>query len=139
LAKLPPEVQKQFGYDVEKVKAWEDAQRESAVEAAAIRKKQAATKQWKLTVSQILDGGILASGYKPDDIRVVREGQVGADGSFTPPIYRYPDEVDIFLVGHPKRGQLAEGNKLSVYSYKEGVTNILGRTLEKWVYYEPPK
>jgi hypothetical protein len=130
LEKLPPELQKRFGYDPQKYAQWQAAQQKEAAEAVEAKRKAAAAKTWSLTVREVLPNGIIARGSKVFE-RITPDG-----------LHDYivdPDQISIFLAGHPKRGALAEGNKLVVKACKDGVTIISGHTLEKWVYYgEPP-
>jgi hypothetical protein len=128
LAKLPPELQKQFGYDPQQAATWQaaqqkaeaeaaESQRRAAAEAADAQRKAAATVGWTLTVERVVPDGVMARGYK-----------TGGAG----------DQATICLVDDPRVGELAEGNKFTTHAYKEGVITVEGRTLEKWVYYEPP-
>jgi hypothetical protein len=71
LTKLPPELQRQFGYNPQKAAEWQAAQQKAAARAAEARKvaaeasrKAAATTEWALTVERILPDGIMAHGYK---------------------------------------------------------------------------
>jgi hypothetical protein len=116
LAKLPPELQKQFGYDPQQAAAWQAAQQKAAAEAADAQRKAAAAVEWELTVERVLPDGIIAYGHKSN-----------AAG----------DQMTICLVDDPHVGELAEGNRFTAQAYKEGVITINGRTLEEWVYYEP--
>ena len=43
----------------------------------------------------------------------------------------------VLLVGHPKLGELAEGDEIRARAYNDGIAVAGGRTLEKWVYYQP--
>ena len=45
--------------------------------------------------------------------------------------------MPVLLVGHPKLGELAEGNEIRATAYNDGIAIASGRTLEKWVYYQP--
>jgi hypothetical protein len=116
LAKLPPEFQKQFGYDPQQAAAWQAAQQQAAAETADAQRKAAAAVEWSLTVERVLPDGIIARGHKSS-----------AD----------VNQITICLVDDPHVGELAEGNKFTTRAYKAGVIAIEGRTLEKWAYYEP--
>lgn len=121
LAKLPPELQRQFGYDPQKAAEWQVAQQKATIEArtaaAEANRKAAATMEWTLTVERILPDGILAHGHRTG----------GAS-----------DQTTICLIADPRMAELAEGNKFTTHAYKEGVITVEGRTLEKWVYNGPP-
>jgi hypothetical protein len=120
MAKLPPELQKQFGYDPQLAAQWQAAQQKAAVEAADARQKAAASVEWKLTVESVLPDGLVAHGCQTS-------------------MY-CPQPVRVFLVNHPRMAELGEGEQIIVTAYRQGATQVGGRSLEKWAYYEtPPK
>ena len=140
LAKLPPDLQKQFNYNPQRAAEWQAAQQaaaadaarrdaEAAQQAAVTAQHAAAATEWQLTIERILPDGILAKGYKTVDY----------DALNTNPNARvhYPKSVSICLVEHPKVGALAEGEKVTAIAYQDGVIDISGRALQRWVYFDP--
>ena len=117
LEKLPPELQKKFGYDPQQAAQWQAAQQKAAAEAAEAQRKAATAVEWKLTVENVLVDGVIARGCKTMEHCL------------------HP--MSILLVEHPQLGELAEGNQIIVTAYKDGVATVGNRTLEKWVYYQP--
>jgi hypothetical protein len=115
-AKLPPELQKQFGYDPQLAAQWQAAQQKAAADAADARQKAAASVEWKLTVESVLPGGLVGRGCQTS-------------------MY-CPQPVRIFLMNHPRIAELGEGEQIIVTAYRQGATQVHGRSLEKWVYYE---
>jgi type IV secretory pathway VirB9-like protein len=149
LAKLPPDLQKQFGYDPEKAAQWQASQQEAQAEAArkkaekiaeqqALEKKWAAAQRWNGAVDEILPDGIVVVMHSPGYVRqgsqpYDRQGHVRHFETVVD-----PQDFYILLVGHPKKSEFAEGNGISFYAYKDGVVTVGGDALEKWVYCEPP-
>ena len=113
LAKLPPNLQKRFGYDPQQVASTQAAQQRAAADAVEAQARAAASAEWSLTVERVLPDGIIAHGVKHND---------GGDW------------MTICLIGDPHAGELAEGNKFTVRAYKQGVIVVNGRQLEEWVY-----
>jgi len=148
LAKLSPDLQKQFGYDPQKASDWQAAQQKAAADVAkkkaekiaeqqALEKKWAAAQWWSGAVDEILPDGIIVVMHSP--------GYIDHHRVPTNPLAeRHPDTVVdsqdfyLLLVGHPKRSTFAEGEGIDFYAYKDGVVTVGGDTLEKWVYCEPP-
>lgn len=141
LEKLPTELQQRFGYDPRKAAQWRDAQTKAESERRAAKEKAdreaserrakiAASEAWHVTIEAISAEGIIANGWK-GRIQMVPRTSGGQIVGFSP---EQPDSVDIVLVGHPQQNQLAEGNFIQIYAYRDGVANVDGRTLEKWVY-----
>ncbi len=142
LAKLPPELQKQFGYEPQAATQWlaaqqkidaatAEAQRQQAVrwkaaqdkiaaEAAALAEAQrkAAAVQWDLRVQSVLPDGVIAwgsQGSSPDR----------------------PGSMTILLVNPPGLHELAEGDEITVTAYRDGNAVAQTRTLEKWICVQP--
>jgi hypothetical protein len=115
-AKLPAELQKQFGYDAQLAAQWQAAQQKAAAEAADARQKAAASVEWKLTVESVLPGGLVGRGCQTS-------------------MY-CPQPVPVFLVNYPRMTQLGEGEQIIVTAYRQGAVQVNGRSLEKWVYHE---
>lgn len=139
LSKLPPELQKELGYDAEKAAAWESAMKKASDDAAKRRNEDAAINAklqlWNLTVEQVLPSGIIVRGIKGDMPPVeMRGGYLSGRTGRAHPVFPNPEKFEIFLVGHPKQSTLADGNQLRVFAYREGVVNIDGQTLENWIY-----
>ncbi|HTS19851.1 MAG TPA: hypothetical protein VMP11_19905 [Verrucomicrobiae bacterium] len=139
LAKLPPALQKQFGYDPQAAAQWQaeqqkrdaeaaDAQREraarwqaeqdkAAAEAAAAseaRRKAASAVTWTIAIQTVLPDGVVGwgcPGAKP----------------------HCPDSRTIVLVDPPGLHSLAEGEELTATAYRDGSVMAQGRTLQKWV------
>jgi hypothetical protein len=71
LWKLPPDLQKQFGYDPQKAAQWQTAQQKSAAEVVGAKRKAAAAEVWDLTVEQVLPNGFVAGGYEATGVFVM--------------------------------------------------------------------
>jgi hypothetical protein len=149
LAKLPPDLQKQFGYDPDKAAQWQAAQQKAEAERAALKKKLATAQHWSLVVEEIGPNSIVVTGRqlrppRPDLSKLPAGGPVGGsagDAGIIARDYNNPfqtEEIEIVLVGYPKRNELADGNQFTAWAYKDGVVKVGGDTLEKWVYCEPP-
>lgn len=117
LEKLSPDLRQQLGYDPQRAAQWQAAQQKAATEAAEAKRKAAASVEWKLTIERVLAEGVIARGCKTSE--------------------HCQHPMAIFLVDPPKLAGLAEGNEIVVTAYKDGVATVYGRTLEKWVYYQP--
>ena len=147
LEKLPADLQQQFNYDPQKAAAWRllqqqaaEAQRKAVAEAAEARRRAAAAVEWTLTVEHVLPDGIIAFGCKTSDIKLMLPPPPAVpltNNAPTPLIPYCPHPVTICLVDDPHVGELAEGNKIIVRAYREGVIAIDDRALEKWVYFGP--
>ncbi|HTS19850.1 MAG TPA: hypothetical protein VMP11_19900 [Verrucomicrobiae bacterium] len=143
LAKLPPALQKQFGYDPQAAAQWQaeqqkrdaeaaDAQRErtarwqaeqdkaaaetaaASAAAAEARRKLASAVQWTLKVQSVLPDAVIAWGCP------------GARPNC-------PDSKAILLVDPPGLRSLAEGEQITATAYRDGNAQAQTRTLEKWV------
>jgi hypothetical protein len=145
LAKMPPDLQKQFGYDPEKATQWQTGLRKAEAEREALKKKLATVQHWSLTVEGVVPDGIVATGRqlrqsRPDLSKLPAAGSA-SDYSAIASYYNNPfqtEAIDVVFVGYPKRNELADGNQIAAWAYRDGVMNVNGRTLEKWVYCEPP-
>lgn len=140
LEKLPPELQKRFGYDSQQAAQWQAAQQKAAEEAVEEQRKAAAAVEWTLTVERVLADGLIARGCRTSDLQVLNSGHAPnsrASALTNRPTTYCPHPVAIFLLDHPKLGRLAEGNGITASAYKDGVVLAGDRTLEKWVYYDP--
>ncbi|MGO9245223.1 MAG: hypothetical protein ACLP0A_00495 [Verrucomicrobiia bacterium] len=139
LAKLPPDLQKQFGYDPKAATQWELAQQQIdaaaaetqrqqaarwkaaqdklAAEAAALQEaeqKAAAAVTWTVKIQSVLPDGVIARGCP------------GANPNG-------PDSKTIVLLNPPGLQSLAEGEQLTATAYRDGIAVAQNRTLEKWV------
>ncbi|HUJ70962.1 MAG TPA: hypothetical protein VLZ30_01875, partial [Verrucomicrobiae bacterium] len=111
-----------------------DAQR--MAEQELLRKKFAESDVWTVTVQQVLTNGIVVHGFK-GPVQQAEGSSSGRRGRGQPHPTHAPD-VDIFLVGHPNNAPFARGSQIQVHALRDGVETVDGRTLEKWVYCEPP-
>ena len=139
LAKLPPALQKQFGYDPQKAAQWEAAQKKVDAEAAETQRQQAArwkadqdriaaetaaleeaqqktasAEQWTVTIRSVLPDAVVAWGCPGVELR-------------------RPDAKTILLIGPPGLQSLAEGDQVTVMAYRDGTGMAQNRTLQKWV------
>lgn len=151
LSKLPPELQKQFGYDPQRAAEWQAAQRaaaadasrraaESARQAADAAQHAAAAMEWTLTIEEILPDGIIARGYKTSDDKALNADTSAASSQGngqSVPLVRHPKSILICLIDYPKTRELAEGDKITATAYESGVITIAGHALGRWVYFGP--
>lgn len=139
LAKLPPDLQKQFNYDPQEaarwgaaeqkldaevaeakkqeLARWKTAQEKAAAEAAALedaQRKAAAALQWTLRVQSVLPDGVIAWGCQ------------GATPNGS-------NSMTILLMNPPGLHDLAEGEHITATAYRDGNAQVQTRTLEKWV------
>jgi hypothetical protein len=139
LARLPPELQKQFGYDPQAATQWLAAQQQIdaataetqrqqaarwqaerekvAAEAAALaeaQRKAASAVQWKLRVQSVRSDGVVAWG-RPS---------ASPNGS---------KSITILLEDPPRLHELAEGDEITATAYRDGNVKVHTRTLERWV------
>ena len=98
LAKLPPELQKRFGYDPQRAAAWQTAEQKSAAARAKVERQQALLSQYgakKINPAQVGAIGKLGSGWTVlqvlDTSRMLIRGYIrpdpmtGSGPSFTSP------------------------------------------------------
>lgn len=142
LEKLPPELQKRFGYDPQKAADWQKA----ATDRANAEKQRAEVMaksrvKWGAIIQVVPEGLPMQthSFMETTKTQLVPDGRGGQTYYSTPGPAQRVDGPVILVVGHPKKGRVAEGESLSFYGYQDGTwlynsADGTQHTVQRWVY-----
>lgn len=124
LAKLPSDLQKQFGYDAEKAKEYQQrlvkeatAQKVSEAKRKELEKKKLTAIHWQGNVQNVYSYGMVVAATRGADFNSMQQ---------------------FLLVGHPNQKNLGSTSAISFRAYQEGTRDVpdWNSTFEKWVWVE---
>jgi len=150
LGRLPPELQRKFGYDPAKARQyrqweakaiadWEQATRERIQrkqqqqgEADRVSRLKATAVDFHCKIVALDPQGVIVR-TRIDDVPTQPPPGVSASES---PITRAVQSEIVYamLVGHPRQASLAVGTTISCRAYRDGMQETEGEPMPKWVY-----
>jgi hypothetical protein len=146
LQELPAELQEKFGYDPARAEqyrreetkaraAWEQAEqrrlqlrRQAQAEADQRRQLEGAATDFHCAIIALNEKGLIVRTAKTLFQNSAKA--TAASATETAPI----EITYALLVGHPQQASLAVGDTISCRAYRDGVEEINGESLPRWVY-----
>ena len=140
LAKLSPELQKQFGYDPQKAEQYSQARVQQQIIAQQAAKQKQLAVAFSGNVTAVNNSGIVVQTQAAATyIQYQYQEHLGIAGenlgtTKTPMGTKTIEAQYAVLVGHPRQSLLAVEDAVSCRAYRDGVSNTDGKPLPRWVF-----